>query len=248
MSISSNSVIHYTNNIDNLKGIIENNGFKVKYCSENLFLDDYITSVATPMVCFCDIPLSEVKNHIDSYGNYGIGLYKTWAKKSGLNPVLYIESKSETGMQIRKVYERLVKNFSEGKKDLEFSRMIVRIIQFCKNYDGPLKTGKINDEHYRFYDEREWRYIPSINSSPGIPPIINNSQYIKDKDTWNEMLTDVKLAFTVDEISYIIVDSEDEIPEILSLISQTFENTCTAKQLKVLGTKILTKNQIFNDF
>ena len=248
MAISSNSVIHYTNKIENLKGIIEKKGFRVKYCSENVFLNDFITSLATPMVCFCDIPLSEVKNHIDSYGSYGIGLFKTWAKKTGLNPVLYIENKSETAIQIKSGYEKLIKDFKDEKDNKEFSRMFVRIMQFCKNYEGPLKIGKIDTEHYRFYDEREWRYIPNFETLNSAPPVIPNKEYIKDKEENNKKLDHINVKFTFDEISYIIVNSEDEIPEILTILSQTFEDDCTAKQLKVLGTKIITKNQIFNDF
>jgi len=248
MAISSNSVIHYTNKIESLKGIIQNKGFKVKYCSENVLLNDFTTPIATPMVCFCDIPLSEVKNHIDSYGSYGIGLFKTWAKKSGLNPVLYIENRSETAIQMKNAFEKLIKDFKDEKDDKDFSRMFVRIMQFCKNYEGPLKIGKIDTEHYRFYDEREWRYIPSIETLNGAPLVIPNNEYIKDKDDNNQKLEHIKLEFTVDEISYIIVDSEDEIPEILTVLNQTFEDDCTAKQLKVLGTKIVTKNQIYNDF
>jgi len=113
MAISTNSVIHYTRNFENIKGILSRQGFKLKYCIENM---DLVTipnnSYAVNMVSFCDIPLSEIKNHIDSYGSYGIGLTKNWAKAMGLNPVLYIEKESYLAKVYKaqfKIYSQLVK-------------------------------------------------------------------------------------------------------------------------------------------
>lgn len=45
--------------------------------------------VAFPMVCFCDIPLSRIDEHIGFYGRFGIGMTRKWAEQNGLNPVLY---------------------------------------------------------------------------------------------------------------------------------------------------------------
>lgn len=45
--------------------------------------------VAFPMVCFCDIPLSRIDEHIGFYGKFGIGMTRKWAEQNGLNPVLY---------------------------------------------------------------------------------------------------------------------------------------------------------------
>ena len=102
MAISTNSVIHYTDTLDKLKGILEH-GFKVKYCIETLITKgNKKVDGAYPMVSFCDIPLSAISSHVDSYGYYGIGLSKTWAKTKGLNPVLYVDQDSDIGEAIYK--------------------------------------------------------------------------------------------------------------------------------------------------
>src|SRR5689334_8614782 len=97
MAISSSALIHFTKQKSSLKGILQR-GFHIFYCLENLNLDNRGKSrhyeAAYPMVSFCDLPLSEVKNHIDKYGSYGIGLKKDWAIKNRLNPVLYFEKSS----------------------------------------------------------------------------------------------------------------------------------------------------------
>jgi hypothetical protein len=249
MSISSNSVIHYTSKLENLKGILKESGFKLKYCSELVTLNNnYSLPMATPMVCFCDIPLSEVKNHIDSYGSYGIGLYKTWAKRSGLNPVLYLEKESEISKLVEAQVKRLIELQEKASSDKILQQTILNIAQYCKNYEGPLKHGKIDNENYRFYDEREWRYIPNIEAIGDAPLIIHGDKYNKNKDSFNEKIRDKYLKFEISDISYIIVNDDEDIPEILSIINSDYEEKCTARQLKVLGTKIITKNQIFNDF
>lgn len=45
--------------------------------------------IAYPMVCFCDIPLSQIKNHTNSYGKYAIGLKKEWAQKWHISDTIH---------------------------------------------------------------------------------------------------------------------------------------------------------------
>jgi hypothetical protein len=93
MGLSSNTLIHFTKSIKALSGILTEH-FKIKYCQEIVYSISDNSKLIVPMVSFCDIPFSQIINHIDSYGYYGIGLKKEWAEKNGLNPVLYIEKNS----------------------------------------------------------------------------------------------------------------------------------------------------------
>ncbi|MCE7059210.1 abortive infection system antitoxin AbiGi family protein [Dyadobacter sp. CY343] len=113
-----------------LKGILSE-GFRVKYNRElhpkemaggtNLPYESVITPTFgevssntyprvdylwIPMVSFCDIPLSSIRDHLETYGfeykyenfgrekskkiGYAIGLTKEWGKRNDMNPLLYL--------------------------------------------------------------------------------------------------------------------------------------------------------------
>lgn len=55
MGLSSNTIIHFTKNFTNLKGILANN-FKVSYCREKIISESKEIDYLIPMVSFCDIP------------------------------------------------------------------------------------------------------------------------------------------------------------------------------------------------
>lgn len=255
MAISTTSVIHYTDRIANLKSILTSQAFKLKYCCEELDISlDTPLSSAIPMVSFCDIPLSEIKNHIDSYGSYGIGLTKSWAKKSGLNPVLYLEKESKLSTLLRNQVDRIMEslereekgeNIDEGTQSLKSD--FLKLISYCKNYEGALIRGKVNEESYRFYDEREWRYVPTKEDLGKASYIIHADKYKPEKTKYNNTLKNIQLSFAFSDITYLIVDNENDIPEILTTLNNVYEDKCTTKELKILSTKIITKNQIFND-
>lgn len=161
MAISTNSIIHYTTNIESLKNILSD-GFRVKYCYESVnSKGNGRLHAAFPMVCFCDIPLSQVKEHLDSYGDYGIGLKKEWAKSKHLNPVLYFDQDSELMNFMRVEFERLVTKAKANQIERKDYEVFFRIIAFSKNYEGGLKRKGIIIKNYRFYNEREWRYVPN---------------------------------------------------------------------------------------
>jgi hypothetical protein len=245
MAISTNSIIHYTNSIEILK-LILNEGFKLKYCNEILVLNDGGSAAAHPMISFCDIPLSESTKHFEAYGHFGIGLTKEWAIKNGINPVLYIDKDS---LIAKSLYE-LIKARRESESNLtpEQKSLVLNIKSYAKNYSGALKrNGKISG-NYRFYDEREWRLIPSKEVLGSNSSSIESSNYEKSKDSYNEKLNSIRIKFDHTDVSYVIIEKTNQIPEIIKSIRDSFSDFCTANQLDILLSKVCSAEQIKADY
>lgn len=248
MAISTNSIIHYTKSIDSLQQILEN-GFKVKYCyekiesSENGFLHS-----AFPMVSFCDIPLSQVKQHIESYGEFGIGLKKEWAKSKKLSPVLYFDRDSELMNYLRVEFERLIEK--KNKKEIDASDFdhLASIIAYSKNYEADLVRNGNKIKNYRFYNEREWRYVPNKIVLGKALPFVAEQDYSKDKKKYNDTLDHIRLSFETKDISYIIVKNDSDIKVITQAIRNLFSDKCTMQEIEILLTRIITTDQIIFDF
>jgi len=244
MSLSSNSIIHFTNTKDALKGILTEN-FKLFYCKEEILLDNKPLSFAVPMVSFCDIPISQVKNHITKYGAYGLGLTKSWAERQKLNPVLYVEKDSNLSRSYRNVYFEYVVNSGKDLTTLDDKEnCIVDILRYIKNYQNDLVRGGQVYNDYRFSDEREWRYVLNFSEKPQM--IYALEHFIKDEH--NLELDKYKLEFEPNDIKYVIIQSESEIPEFLDLFRTTKGKNYSYSDVERLMTRIITTEQIVEDF
>lgn len=246
MAISTNSIIHYTDTFTKIKNILKE-GFAIKYCAESLFLNgDAGSAAAHPMISFCDIPLSNAYKHFDAYGNYGIGLTKDWAKKNGVNPVLYMNGDS----RISKILYQLIVERRDNKSNLtkEQKDQILLLKGFAKNYSGVLKRKKINKTDYRFYDEREWRLVPESKDINDEPLSVSLKFYSADKKKYNNAISKFRFTFEPNDISYIIVNKTIEIPQIINILRDIYKTKCNAQELDILFSKICSTEQIQNDY
>lgn len=246
MSISTNSIIHYTNSLDNLIGILQE-GFKIKYCSERLNLGkSRYSSAAHPMISFCDIPLSASIQHFEAYGKYGIGFSKKWAFEIGINPVLYID---ENSLFAENLYE-LIKERRNEKTNLTLKQKkeILHIKSYAKNYSGSFTRKNKIYKNYKFYDEREWRIVPDNNILGAALFSISSKAYKSNKEKYNSRISSIRLEFDAKDISYIIVERTDEIPDIIKIVRDCFGKRCTSEQLDILFSKICSTEQIIADY
>ncbi|MFN5984558.1 MAG: abortive infection system antitoxin AbiGi family protein [Fluviicola sp.] len=249
MGLSSNSLIHFTKDINLLKGILKDN-FRLKYCFENVYTEKNIYRGGIPMVSFCDIPLSEIKEHISKYGCYGIGLTKEWGIKNKLNPVLYLEENSYLAQNfLEKIFETVLTDKGFDKTD-ENKIALADIFRYIKNYQADLERNGEKIENYRFSDEREWRYCPPLNIMHDNPFMISKSkEKVLDKiDDYNKNISKLKLNFSPNDITYIIIKSESEISEIIRFLEDSKGNSYSYNEVKRLTTRIITTDQIMSDF
>jgi hypothetical protein len=247
MPLSANTLIHFTKRKSFLKNILEGD-FRIFYCKETIQFDQSPKIVYVPMVSFCDIPLSEIKEHMSKYGSYGIGMTKEWAYQQKMNPVLYVAGNSSLSSS----YMGTLRGFfgeSSWKENTKKEHLeLIDIIRYIKNYEGDLnRKGKIT-ENYRFSDEREWRYVPSLSDT--YPFFLSERAFLENggKDFFNEIISNLRLEFTLDDIKYIIIKKESEIDEFIKHIRRVKGKNYSSGDIERLTTRILTSEQIRTDF
>lgn len=248
MAISSNTLFHFTKTRENLLGILRDT-FHPRYCLEKFGVGDMETEAAIPMVSFCDIPLSQIKSHLKIYGKYGLGLSKKWAKQKGLNPVLYLRPKSTFSQHIESILNNLLDEpLSHNNDATEISGAMLDVLRYIKPYKGTLYRDNGSIPKIRFYDEREWRYVPSTEKT-GFKYFLKKDDFLDPGKRYreNDNLFDARLTFEPSDIKYIILDNESEILPMVSALRQ-IKAKYDDKTIDILITRILTADRILNDF
>lgn len=259
LTISSNTLFHFTSNIENVLSILQY-GFRPHFCLENLnFIfstDPYMRKRlihAFPMVCFCDIPLSQTKNHMKTYGEYGIGLRKKWGIKNNISPVLYAHRESKIIKITAEISSKVNKNFKQNNIDEDFREDIltalIKIYSMIKPYKGKLWRNGSYTKILRFYNEREWRFVPSEGPfKKGMPQdiFLNEAEReIYNKKLWKQEV----LRFKPSDIKYLIVSKEEEIIDFIKEIEQIkSEYRYNPDEIKLLCSRVISSEQIYEDF
>jgi Putative abortive phage resistance protein AbiGi, antitoxin len=243
MAISSNTLFHFTNRYENLINILEND-FRPHYCLEDFNVifpgvpEDNL-SLAIPLVSFCDIPLSQSQQHLDTYGCYGIGLTKEWAKRNGITPVLYTYAESILMGFLRDTIKET------QKLDDQERVFLYDIARFVKPYKGTLWRADEIKENVLFYNEREWRYVPREHRL-----LLTENDFLDEteRDAANaDIRSRYSIPFTPEDVRYLIVRSEEEISPLASEL-QRLTPKLGYEQLTILTTRIIAAERMKEDF
>ncbi|HEK21945.1 abortive infection system antitoxin AbiGi family protein [Mucilaginibacter sp.] len=245
MPLSSNSLIHLTKEKQALKGILTED-FKIKYCVEKIITQTGILTYAVPMVSFCDIPMSEIKDHVSKYGSYGIGLTKQWGQENRLNPVFYVDQHSNVGNSYHRAFNDLF--IAQRKRTNELNDTeanLLDVVRYMKNYEADLERNDEIIHDYRFADEKEWRYVPTREEQSKM--VIKAEVYVQNKIKANEFLREQRVRFEPKDIKYIIIQHDNEITEFIRTLRET-KGKYSYDDVERLMTRIITVEQIISDF
>lgn len=233
MAISANTLFHFTS-FDSIISILNGNYFRVCYSKETFVLRHKL-HYYFPMVCFCDIPLTMTKEHINDYDGYAIGLKKEWAIGHGLNPVFYL---NEFGMT------HTLEGLSEGANYTGVGRnSFAHLFCHMKPYKG---TNYKRNEHVEkcFYNEKEWRFVPFLpffRDSYSQFYTIDNFPADLNAVIKNHRL--YKLHFLISDIKYIIIKSNSEKENFMGALKSDYLEPINNHNIKIFSI-----DEIFEDF
>ena len=244
---SANILCNYMTKIEYLKAVIRNMAFIPRYVEENL---EYLNvqdlhTIAFPMTCFCDIPLTKVKNHMGVYGEFGVAIKKNVCIERDVQPILYLNNSARLKNDLSEALSKLLHEDPITPEWRILPDTMLSVLLYSKPIVGYMSRDEWDKPHrLLFKDECEWRYIPSVpENMPLIIPQDDNTKkgrkyYSKalesDRSTW--------FPFQVDEMEYIIVPTEAAAIEMISAIRLMKGKSQTDKH------KLISKIEIADKF
>jgi hypothetical protein len=240
MKPKSDNLFHFTKNIDFLKSILLN-GFYPRYCLEDTkWLNTKYNFLGYPMICFCDIPISRISDHTAFYGDYGLGLTKSWGLTNKLIPVIY----TPAGSAVTQVIDYLLDIKHDGdpnkeEKDQVLNEHTYKMLTLIKPITGQMYIGGSVVEK-DFYQENEWRHVPPGDS------ILFPDAFAEERDAKNTEMQEHKLSISPQDIKYIFVKYDHEIPDLVDFINTNLGGF-RHNDLKLLSTRILSLETISAD-
>lgn len=247
MQPKSNTLFHFTKSPETLKHILQG-GFWPRYCLEDIGwlglaknTHDY---VAYPMVCFCEIPLSRIDEHVAFYGEFGLGLTRSWAETNGLNPVLYTSRSSEIANAFKQLSSHADRLPTKEDKNsaLRYTR---HLLAHAKPTSGNMLINSDPVEKV-FYQESEWRYVPT---SSDFPDFLRKDAF-QDQDGLDaaNALTrqHAMLEFSPRDIRYIFVKADSDIPDMVDFIYVNLRHHISSDQ-QMLMSRVVSLESLRHD-
>jgi lysine/ornithine N-monooxygenase len=99
----------------------------------------------------------------------------------------------------------------------------------------------------KFYDEREWRYVPSsLEYEKLIIPVKKKTEF--DTNEYSKFTEQLKLPIEPEYISYLIIPSEHYRTKMISELKSIYGSIKKKDILHILISRIVSLEQIQDDF
>lgn len=234
--------------------------------------------------CFCDIPFHQLNynfpvryaaegnellsddnrswlenhnTHPDYYGKYAIAFSKTWCMKNNIQPIHYINPEASYACDFNNTFSEIYN--SDDVSDVIFDDVINRL-SYMKPMSGIMERmvdGRTSPAHIikNFYDECEWRYIPTTESLKKLHKgkVIVKPGLIKEKLKLCDELEDKKyeelwLKFDYNDIAYLVVPDNQARIELIEFINSLDEKVFEDNLQKcLLISKIIVLSEVKGD-
>lgn len=239
---SADTLFHFVKKFEYLLPMIEEFAVVPRYCIEDIdYLNIGMKQIAYPMLCFCDINLHKIQEHMELYGMYGIAFSKQWGIEKGIQPIQYINPHSLLSTDFSLAFWDSLNSQTENKAQdyLQSQMYYLKAIQGTMDRNGE-KIFK------NFTDECEWRFIPDVKKA-NLPQAVSDTE-IFSVPTLNEALQITKecwLQFVAPDIKYIIVNTDEEFEQVVEAIkSKKLDTKISSRFL----SKILVWSDVRRDF
>lgn len=211
---SDSHIIHITKEYSVLERILSSKSFILSFSKENFYYGGKVISQAIhPMVCFSEYCSEEIDSKIITYGKYGVGFDKEWARKKKIGPVLYI---SQTSLAAKGMASLLKARRNQNLPN-NLRLPIMELKCFIKNEIG--FNGHTKDREFDFKAENEWRYVPKKAEIDNYYISQNQSIYKNNKEILNKISLKYPLKFKLEDIKVVFVLNQTE----LNLIHEKFK-------------------------
>lgn len=235
MGLSSDTLIQQTN-YESLKSIITEKSFRVSYCEEQFDNGtpeepEIAYFHVFPMICFSEIPISSLHKHLYRYGDCIIGIDQKWAIKNGFNQVHYCQRASIITKSLFETYRYFNEKIAGQtilqtpiyKEQLKSFTHLEYQVAFTKNYSGEVSSKKYKDASYIFAEEKEWRFVPT-NQHHDRPLSLVPDEFKSNKGKFQREIGKNKVPFTLNDINYIVVETNKQKLEIRNILFNEDKN------------------------
>ncbi len=166
---------------------------------------------------------------------------KDWGAKNALEPILYIPSTGTVANFINHAVGVDPDNIHADSKAFYDNMMshLDRIIALTKPLSGQILLGGKPVEK-DFYQENEWRYVPNNYE------LLSQEEFEGERDARNSDLEKYALKFSPNNVKYIFVKTDSEIPIIFDFIQNNLGHW-PLNELKILSSRITSLETLAHD-